>query len=667
MRMYVLLTLLVLAPVGVAVQVGALYLGDRAELRSAGERQASSFVDLPALRGAVTDRAGRVLAVNTTRYDLALDPTRPGFEAQAARLYANLAQLTGRSAAYYRRRVAQRSSRQYVRLARGLPEDQRAAVEGWDIPGLILEPTFSRRFNYGTTAAHVLGHVSADGTGLAGLEARYNDALRGEPGRRAVKRDRRNHVRAVVGGTVVEPKHGESLVLTIDLVRQTIMEEELQQGMEETGARWGTAIAMDPRTGAILGMANQPTYDPNRASAFGPRARRNYALTDRMEPGSTFKVVGAAAAIEQGLISMQDSVETGDGWAVFHGRTMRDIRAYGTIAFEDVLAKSSNVGMARVVRQMDRGVFYQYARNLGFGQPTWIDLPGEVGGTLRRPSQWSGTSLTSLAIGYEVDATPLQVLSAYSALANDGTLMQPYVLAERRSVTGASLWKAEPTVIRQALQPETVDALRPALIKAVEEGTATRAQVDGLPIAGKTGTARKAGAGGYTGGYRSSFVGFFPADDPVVAMIVVLDEPQSHSYGGVVAAPIFQRIAERWAGTFPEQVDQRRAARAAANTPSDADDAAPTTAAGAVRTAALSPAAADAGPAADLDALARQDSLTAMPDLRGHSTRAALHLLLQHGIDARVDGHGRVEAQQPAPDAALPQTATLTGARTSHP
>lgn len=660
--MYVLLTLLVLAPVAVGVQVGGLYLGDRAELRSAGERQASSFVDLPALRGAVTDQAGRVLAVNTTRYDLALDPTQPGFDAQAERLYANLARLTGRSAAYYRRRVAQRSSRQYVALTRNLAEDQRTAVEGWEIPGLILEPTFSRRFNYGTTAAHVLGHVSADGTGLAGLEAQYNDALRGEPGRRAVKRDRRNHVRAVVGGAVVEPKHGESLVLTIDLVRQTIMEEELQQGMQETGARWGTAIAMDPRTGAILGMANQPTYDPNRASAFGTRARRNYALTDRMEPGSTFKVVGAAAAIEQGLISMQDSVETGDGWAVFHGRTMRDIRAYGTITFEDVLAKSSNVGMARVLRQMDRGVFYQYARNLGFGQPTWIDLPGEVGGTLRRPAAWSGTSLTSLSIGYEVDVTPLQVLSAYSALANGGTLMQPFVLAERRSVTGASLWKAEPTVIRQALKPETVEALRPALIKAVEEGTATRAQVEGLSIAGKTGTARKAGAGGYTGAYRSSFVGFFPADDPVVAMIVVLDEPQSHSYGGVVAAPIFQRIAERWAGTFPEQVDQRRAARAAAHATPDADDTAPD-ASSAVRTAALTPAAEAASAAADLDALARQDSLTAMPDLRGHSTRAALHLLWQHGIDARVDGHGRVEAQQPAPGAAVPQTVTLTGTR----
>jgi len=664
--MYVLLTLLVLAPVAVALQVGGLYLGDRGELRAIGERQASSFVNLPALRGAVTDQAGRVLAVNATRYDLALDPSRPGFEAVAEQFYANLARMTGRSAAYYRQRVAQRSSPQYVALTRGLAEDQRATIEGWSIPGLILEPTFSRRFNYGTTAAHVLGHVSSDGAGLAGLEAQYNESLRGEPGRRAVKRDRRNHVRAVVGGAVVEPKHGESLTLTIDLVRQTIMEEELAAGMQETGARWGTAIAMDPNTGAILGMANQPTYDPNRAAAFNTRSRRNYALTDRMEPGSTFKVVGAAAALEQGLISMQDSVDTGDGWAVFHGRTMRDIRAYGTITFEDVLAKSSNVGMARIARTMDRGVFYQYARNLGFGQPTWIDLPGEVAGTLRRPSQWSGTSLTSLSIGYEVDATPMQVLAAYSAIANGGALMQPYVLAERRSVTGATLWKAEPTKIRQALKPETAAALTPALVKAVEEGTATRAKVDGLTVAGKTGTARKAGRGGYDGGYRSSFVGFFPAEDPVVAMIVVLDEPQSHSYGGVVAAPIFQRIAERWAGTFPDRID-RRAATLASIAEADAAADAPTGAGeGAVRTASLTAtdaSEAETGARADLTALAQQDSLTTMPDLRGHSTRAALHLLMRHGVEVRLDGRGHVAAQQPEPGASLPATVTLTGVR----
>ncbi len=656
--MYALLTLMALVPLLVAAQVAWLYVSERDDLRSAGERQASSFVELPALRGTVTDNTGRVLAINTTRYDLAVDPSIPGFSDAAPRFYANLSELTGRSAAYYRQRVQGRSSPRYAHLTRGLTESQRTAIEAWDVPGIILEPIFSRRFNYGTTAAHVLGHVSSDGNGLAGVEAQYNDFLRGEPGRRAVKRDRRNVVRAVVGGAVVEPKHGESLVLTIDLVKQSIMEQELQRGVEETGATWGTAIAMDPQTGAILGMANVPTYDTNRPGSFQTRHRRNYAITDRMEPGSTFKLVGAAAAVEQGLVSLQDTVDTGDGWAVFHGRTMRDIRAHGEIPFSEVIAQSSNVGMARIAREMERGVFYQYARNLGFGQPTWIGLPGEVGGTLKRPSEWSGTSLTSLSIGYEVDATPLQVLSAYSAFANGGTLMQPYVLAERRNVTGATTWRAEPTEIRQALEPKTVEKLLPAFVQAVEDGTATRAQVDGLTIAGKTGTARKVSAGGYTGGYRSSFVGFFPAEDPQVAMIVVLDEPQTHSYGGVVAAPIFQRIAERWAPSIPEVQQQMLSSEA---TFADDGEDAPGSPTGVMQAAALSEQPSAEAP--ELAPLPATDSLSTMPDFRGHSARAALHYLLARGVDARISGQGRVTEQYPAPGADLPDVVRLACSR----
>lgn len=641
--MYVVLTLLGIMPMLVAGQVVWLYVSDDGELRAQGERQATSYVELPAMRGSVMDREGRVLAINSTQYDLALDPTMEGFEAQANTFYERLGRLLDRSPAALRRDVEQRRSPQYVRLARSLTEEQRMEIDSWGVPGLILEPRYSRRYNYGTTAAHLLGHISSDGRGLAGIEQQYDEYLQGEPGRRAVKRDRRGVVSASVGGSIVEPKHGESLVLTVDLVRQAIMEEELANAVDETGARWGTAIAMEPNTGAILGMANVPTYDPNRPAAFSSRERRNYAIVDQMEPGSTFKLVGSAAALEQGAITLQDSIDTGEGWAVHHGYTLRDIRAFGTLSFAEVIANSSNVGMAQVARDLDRGTFYQYARNLGFGQPTWVDLPGEVGGTLKRPAEWSGTSLTSMSIGYEVDATPLQLLSAYAAVANGGVLVQPHVLAERRDMTGNTIWTAETDSVRRALEPETADSLRRVLELVVEDGSATRAQIAGLPIAGKTGTARRVIEGSYEdGGHRSSFVGFFPADDPEVALLVMLDEPTTHTYGGMVAAPVFQRIAERWAPTFPT-VAERMAP------PEEFSEELPDMPA--VPTAA----------AVSVDAPA--DTLTTMPDVTGWSVRQAVHLFQQRGVEVQVQGNGRIAEQRPEAGADLPDVVTLTSSR----
>lgn len=634
--MYMMLTLLSIVPVVVVGQIAWIVLVDGPRLQKRGHDQARSTVEIPAMRGTILDRTGRALAINTATYDLALDPTVEGFADAAASFYARVAALTGRSESALRRRVDTRHSPQYVMLHRGLGEAQHEEVQSWDVPGLILTPRFARQYNYGTTAAHVLGHVGGNGQGLAGLELAYNDDLTGTPGHRAVKRDRSGRIKAFVGGSVDRPEHGNNLVVTLDLVRQAALEDELRRGVEETGASWGTAVAMDPTTGAVLAMANVPTYNPNRPGSYASDARRNRAITDRFEPGSTFKLVGAAAAIGQEVVSMDDSVETGDGWTVFHGYTMKDVHAYGTIPFREVIAKSSNVGMAKTATRLPSGTLYQYARNLGFGQPTWIDLPGEVGGTLKRPSDWSPTTLTSMSIGYEVAVTPLQLLAAYSALANGGLLVQPHVVARRESMTGDVLWHNKPDSIRRALQPETAATLRPAFEHAVNDGTATAARIDGLRIAGKTGTALRVDAGEYSREHgRASFVGFFPADDPAVALLVVIGDPTTNLYGGAVAAPIFRRIARRWAGTFPT-VRERLA---------DTNDAGrPTASADLPVTHAALPA----------------DSTTTLPDLTGISARRAVHWLQARGVDVRLRGQGTVTAQEPAPRAPLPARVTLT-------
>ncbi len=685
--MYVVLALLALLPVFVVGQILRVHIGDGAELKEQGERQASSFVTLPAMRGVIFDRAGRTLAVNAPRYDLALDPTTRGFTpAVAGSFFERLSKLTGESRARIERRVNGRRSPQYVLLARNLSERQKEVIDGWDVPGLILTERYARRYNYDEAAAHVLGFVDTDGRGIAGVELQYDEFLRGEDGRRAVKRDRLGMLKASVGGQVVDPHHGESIVLTIDLVRQAILEEELARGVADAGARWGTAVAIDPHTGAILAMASAPTYNPNRASSYRDDVRRLHAITDRMEPGSTFKLVSAVAALEQGVISLSDTIDTGNGSAVFGGRTMRDTRAHGRISFEDAIAVSSNVGTASTILKVDDGAFYQYVRNFGFGLPTYVDLPGEVSGTLPNPRNWNRTSKTSMSIGYAIDATPLQIVTAYAALANGGLLVQPHIVAERRDVTGRTTWTVPMDSVRRAFDAETARSLIPAFEKAVTEGTARQAQIEGMKVAGKTGTARKVQDGAYvSGAYRASFVGFFPADEPAVAMIVVMDEPRTSVYGGTVAAPVFQRTAQRWLATLPEVADHVAPRDTLPDyLPVEVEDF--TGKPAAVATARLSarnlqvawpdeqqaflpvssqlPAPGERTVPLERTRITladtRNDRDPQMPDLTGLTAREAMYWLRAMDVDVRIEGSGTVVRQSPQAGAPRPETAILT-------
>ena len=699
-RLYVVLTLLLLLPAGVAVQLARIYVAEGAALREAGEQQAAATRDIPAVRGAILDREGRALAVTTARFDVAVDPTAPGFSDRAEELYRTLAAHTGESARLYRRRVADRASRQYALLARSVAEPAKEALDDAGIPGVLTEARLARRYTYGRTASHVLGHVDRDGRGIAGVEQIQDAFLQGEPGRRSVQRDRRGLVRAVADAAVVEPQHGEHIVLTLDLVRQTILEEELKKGVIEAGARWGTAIALDPKTGAILALANYPDYDPNRAAAFSEAARRNHALTDQLEPGSTFKLVTAVAALETGTVTERDTIDTGQGYIRLGGRTMRDSHAYGRIPFGEAITHSSNVAMAKVALQMDGADLYRKARDFGFGMETAIDLPGETAGVLRHPDTWSGSTKTSLAIGYAVSATPLQIVTAYSALANGGLLVSPYVVQERRSLQGEVRWSAREArrdSVRRVFQPETAARLMPYFERVVsDEGTAVKAAVEGLRIAGKTGTARVAEGGGYSRRYRASFVGTFPAEAPEVALVVVMDTPQKSIYGGQVSAPVFSATARRWVGTFPSvaermapvrplprrdtafvrAVDRLPAAVAAARLRADGFRVALSRRLRADRWAPVGEQWPGPGARAalreeirlreaDRPALASSEADSAaaapvMPDLAGLSARQAVAWLAALGVEARLVGTGAVAEQVPAAGRPVRGAATLT-------
>ena len=681
-RMYLVFAALSMLPIFIGVKMIGIHLTEGKELRESGQNQSKTFEPIPAMRGAILDASGRSLAVNAARFDLEVDPTVEGFAEKSEMFYRGLSSLFGKTPEHYRKKVADRASPKYVLLLRQIDVVQKETVEDWEIPGVILHnQKFVRKYNYESLLAHVLGHVNSDGDGLAGIEKQYNDILKGTDGKQSKNRDRRGAVRGQVGGAIFPPEHGQDVVLTIDLVIQNIVEEELRRGLTESGAKWGTIIAMDPRTGAIIAMANAPTFNPNRAQAYSDAERRNRAITDLFEPGSTLKLVTAAAAIERGIVKMTDSIETGNGYWHYGPADMKDTHGWGTITFAEGIAHSSNIAIAKTARELEKPDLYQYARNLGFAQKTWIDLPGEARSLLKKPDQWSGTTPMSLSIGYETNVTALQVLTAFSALANDGLLVQPHVLKEVRNSAGDVTFVARPDSVRRAFKKRTARTLLPAFEKVVTMGTAKQAQVENLRIAGKTGTANKITPSGYSSSLsRASFVGFLPVQDPQIAIMVLYDEPRSSTYGGVVAAPVFQRIAKRLLPTLPsinkytqielaEESQEREPFVAVAP---EVEGMPAGLASTRLRNAGFTvrpvkyPTRKVSAASVNLNARtaklifaeeADSDLTHVMPDVRGLSVRQAMYWLKTRGIEASVSGHGVVKDQFPEAGAVISNSA----------
>ncbi|PIQ60508.1 MAG: penicillin-binding protein [Bacteroidetes bacterium CG12_big_fil_rev_8_21_14_0_65_60_17] len=658
-RMYVVATLITLLPVVLAARAVHISLIDGPALRSRVETQSTSSISIAAMRGSIDDAAGRSLAVNVRTWTLAVDPTTKAARADMAAWSADIARAANLPVSSVRRKIGNRSSTQYAVIARGieLPKEQMDALRAMD--GVRLEEGFDRKYHHGTATAHVLGHVDTDLRGISGLELLYDELLTGTPGRQEVRRDRMNRRSFDVGLARVEPRHGESIVLTIDLVMQEIMEQELARGVEAAGANWGVAVAMDPRSGAILGMANWPTYDPNNPGSHPMAAQRNHAINDLIEPGSTFKLIAAVAAVESGRMSLADTVDTGVGVEVRSGYELRDTHMLGRVTFREVIQESSNIGMAHIADRLDRGRFYAYARDFGFDQPTWVDLPGEESGRVKHPDRWSATTPSALSRGYEIQVTPLQMLAAYASLANRGVLVRPYVVQARYDAEGRLVWRAETEEVRRVFTRETAEALIPAFEAVVDSGTATQARLESVRVAGKTGTASKYINGGYSRTrYRATFAGFFPVEDPTVAMIVIMDEPRSSIYGGAVSAPVFRNIASRWLSAFPQLGSAPAVDAPGADAPTpdvrvpdradpdraDLTDPRPVVASLSGQTAPVTEVSLEEG---------------RMPDLRGLSARQAVALVMSAGGQVTLSGEGVVREQWPAPGAEMASRARL--------
>jgi cell division protein FtsI/penicillin-binding protein 2 len=515
-----------------------------AELTVKADRQHQKTVSLEGVRGTIVDRHGKMLAMNLEVPSVFGVPTALDSPAKTAR---SLSPVLHVRADELERKL--RQDRGFVWLARKLDPEQGRRLERMPMEGIGIVLEGRRFYPKGPLLAHVMGFAGMDGEGLEGIERRYESHLHGEKRVTVLQRD-------ALGRTVFpkkmsneqSPAPGHQLILTIDEVIQYIVEKELEEAVARAEAKSGTMIVLDPTTGALLASAVSPRFDPNAVSALRPDRWRNRALTDAYEPGSTMKAVLAAAAIEERVMK-PDTLVFGEQGRMAIGNTMiHDHEKLGWLSFAQVIQKSSNVGAAKAGMALGEQRFYRYLQSFGFGERTEIDLPGEAAGLLKHPREWGGRTLASISMGQEIGVTPMQMVSAVAAIANGGVLMRPYIVSEIRDAQGQTLKEVLPHVKRRVISPETARAVTTILEGVVTDGTGGKAAITGFRVAGKTGTAQKIDS--RTGRYSatqfvSSFVGYVPANNPRLAMIVLIDEPRGESWGGTVAAPVFNRVGEQ--------------------------------------------------------------------------------------------------------------------------
>jgi cell division protein FtsI (penicillin-binding protein 3) len=524
------------------------------DLSRIAERQQERAVQIEAKRGTIYDRKGRELAVSLDVQSVYGVPS----EVENPRaLAARLARLLSKDPAQLRRKLA--SDRQFVWLSRSADPARAERAKQIDPEGIGLRFEARRFYPKKTLAGALLGFTNVDHKGIEGLELTYDAVLRGTDGWLLAEKDAKGRT-VFPGGNGLQfrmPEPGRNLYLTIDEVIQHIAEKELDRGLVESNARGGVCIVMDPQNGQVLGLAVRSgqravvAFNPNEPRRYRPEEWRNRAVTDAFEPGSIFKAITAAAALEERVVSPQERIDCSAGSIQVADRVIRDAHRNGVLTFTDVIAESSNVGTIQVAERLGKARFAKYIDAFGFGRKTGIDLPGEITGLTKDYRLWSGVSLASIAIGQEIGVTPIQMATAYCAIANGGTLVRPsLVLAVRgrRDSDSGDTATAPSPVLAHAVSPQTCATVRKILQQVVEHGTGEKAKPEGYTAAGKTGTAQKIDqrTGKYShDNYVSSFVGFAPATGPKLVILVMVDSPVGIVWGGSVAAPIFRAVAEQ--------------------------------------------------------------------------------------------------------------------------
>ena len=502
-------------------------------------------------RGAILDTNNEVLAHNVPVETAVADATHLNNREAVVDLVSN---ELGIPAEQVSEKLS--SDRRYIVIKREVPESLagalRAKLRARDLRGIYFEHDATRIYPNGSMLCHVIGFTDFEHHGIQGVEASMEEYLHGQDGYRYAERDRVGQEIVPYRGQERAPRNGYQIHLTVDLNLQNIVENEIDAAMAEYRPQKATIILMRPQTGEILAMANRPNFDLNLRSEAKPDEMKNRAIIDMMEPGSTFKIVAAAATLNEHRLRPDSTIFCENGLWNFGGAALHDHRAFSNLSVRDILIKSSNIGAAKLALSVGEQKFYEYIRRFGFGERTGIELPGEINGVIRPPRAWSKISITRIPMGHEIGVTPLQMTVAMATIANGGKLITPRIVKSITTSDGKTISSLSPVVLRQVISPETARQIGDALRGVVSDrGTAAAAAVPGFTIAGKTGTAQKVDPrGGYEKGkYIVSFSGYLPAEHPEFVGIVVLDDAKTSkpelNYGGLVAGPIFSRIAER--------------------------------------------------------------------------------------------------------------------------
>jgi len=626
-RLAVLAGVFVFWVVAIVARLVFLQVVSYDDLVARAERQQNRTVSAPAKRGDIFDRNGRLLAYSVDADTVYAVPSEIADPPAAASALCRVLEDCDRK---MREALGTRLSRRgpFAFVKRRVTPAEARRVAALELEGVGFMRESKRFYPNRELAAHLLGYAGLDNIGLSGVEATHDKVVRGREGTLLVQTDARGRAFSRLERS---PTAGGSIELTIDEQLQYIVERELEAGVRQHRAEAGTAVVMDPRTGEILAMASYPTFNPNAYGEAHENARRNRAIQDLYEPGSTFKIVTASAAIEERLFNAGEIIDVSAGLIRFGRRVINDMHRYGPLSFTDVMVKSSNVGAIKIGARVGADRMNMYVRRFGFGRPSSRDFQGESPGIVW--ANLNDSALASVSMGYQVGVTPLQMVAAASAVANGGTLYEPRLV---RAVTQDGVRTAiKPNAVRAAITPATAATLTAIMEAVVERGTATRAKVPGYTVAGKTGTADKLVNGRYSATQQNvSFVGFVPSRNPAMAIIVMVDSPRDGAdTGGLVAAPIFQRIAEDALLHLgvPPNVDPQ-----------------PPILVTRPRNAAVS------APAAPRPLrVSVVEGSAVVPDLTGLGAREAIRETARLGLTPRVRGAGVVVEQRPAAGAPL--------------
>lgn len=506
------------------------------EFREIAERQHRICLKLESKRGTIYDRNYELLAFNLPTRSFFAVPEEIEDVGLVARKFAPLVKISPDKL-----KSKLKTNRNFVWLQREVEEGESQEIISWKLPGIHFREEMKRYYTHYPSAQDALGMTDIDNQGLSGVEYYYDDILSGKDGKAVFLRDALGNSFPVKEYPITMPRPGHSLILTLDLKLQSIVEEELKRALKATGSEGGSAVFMSPKTGEILAMAHS---SPAGASF----CIKNKVVSDNFEPGSTFKIVTAAAALEQGVKKPEDKMWAEQGKFKIMGRTIHDIEEHEWLTFKECVVHSSNIGMAKIAMEVGKEGIYKYARNLGFGCKTGIDLPAEAKGFVPEPEMLSDYTLSTFAIGQGVSLTAIQLLNAYAAVANGGVLMRPYLVKVVLNEQGEIIKKFKPRKIRQAISPATAQILVDFFKEVVASGTGNTVGLEGLTIAGKTGTAQIPeldGSGYKEGQYLASFVGFFPAENPQFVGLLTLENPKGRYYGSQTAGPAFKNVAAK--------------------------------------------------------------------------------------------------------------------------